>query len=458
MLADTIVAIATPPGEGGVGVIRFSGPDSVGIASTFFRALDGIGLGMQPPRLMSFGRWLEAGKAVDEVLCVRFEAPHTFTGEPVVEVHAHGGAFHLQSMLKAILQAGARLARPGEFTERAFLNGRMDLTRAEAVADLIHSGAELSRAAAARQLAGGLFEAVEDLRKAVLDLSAQAEAAVDFPEEEDQLMPRKKLLEAVRGARKGMGAMLDTAREGRMVTQGIRVVIAGSPNAGKSSLLNALLGRERSIVTPVAGTTRDYIEEKVSLGGFPVLLTDTAGIRDAQDRVEAEGVKRSRERLESADILLMLLDGSRPLTQGDLEAESLTKVDVLAVANKKDLGGAWDLGAYSGRAARPPLQISCVTGEGLENLKSAILDLALKGRGAALLDSAQLTQARHEDAMRRAEENLGHVEATLSNGKLSAEFLSGDLRACLDALGEIVGKTPREDVLRQIFDKFCIGK
>src|SRR5688572_30491206 len=212
---------------------------------------------------------------MDEVLCVRFQAPHSFSGEDVVELHAHGGAFHLRAMLKTILGEEVRLARPGEFTQRAFINGKMDLTRAEAVADLINSGTELTRDAAARQLNGGLFERIENLRQQLIELSAQVEAAVDFPDEEDQLLPKSGLLEKVAALRRQMRDLIAGAKEGRMLTQGISVALAGRPNAGKSSLMNALLGAERSIVTATPGTTRDYIEEKISIQGFPVLLTDT---------------------------------------------------------------------------------------------------------------------------------------------------------------------------------------
>jgi tRNA modification GTPase len=471
-MTDTIAAIATPPGEGGLGVIRLSGAESLRLASKFFHAADGLALAEQAPRYLSFGRWLEpkGGKLLDEVLCVRFQAPQSFTGEDVVELHAHGGTFHLQKLLQGLLESGARLAKPGEFTQRAFLNGRMDLTKAEAVADLIRSGTDLARDAASRQLSGGLAELIERLREALIDLNAQVEAAVDFPDEEDQLLPKAGLLEKVRALLSGTGALLATARGGRMLTQGVRVALAGRPNVGKSSLMNALLGEARSIVSAQAGTTRDYIEERLSIQGFPILLNDTAGLRDSADAVEQEGVKRSRERVLGADVLLLVLDPTRELLPEDLDALDLTKGDTLFVITKNDLDPQWDVTALLSllrkRGTKMELQelrssvasVSSKTRAGLDALKLRVLDLALKGQAAGLLDQVVLTQLRHEDAMRRAHAALKHVEATLSSGKLSAEFLSPDLRDALDALGEIVGKTTREDVVNAIFAKFCIGK
>jgi tRNA modification GTPase len=462
-MSDTIAAIATPPGEGGLGVIRISGPEAVAAAGRFFHSRDGQALAEQAPRTLQFGQWMDVatGKVLDEVLCVRFQAPHSFTGEEVVELHAHGGMFHLQSLLKLLLCNGLRLARPGEFTQRAFINGKLDLTRAEAVADLINSGAELSRDAAARQLAGGLFGIVEAMRKALMELSAQVEAAVDFPDEEEQLVPRAELTSKVGALRREMADLLVNAAQGRRVTQGLRVVLVGRPNVGKSSLMNALLGSERSIVTEIAGTTRDYIEERISIQGFPVLLTDTAGLRSSEDPVEQEGVRRSRDRMAGADLLVLVLDASLAPEQEDFSTLDGFQGDKLFVANKCDLKSAWNWGDLQGRfpkTVKHIISLSSKTGEGIEELKAMILESALKGRSAALLDTVMLTQVRHEDAMRRAEEFLGHVELTLQEGNLSVEFLSGDLRGALDALGEIVGKTSREDVINEIFSKFCIGK
>jgi tRNA modification GTPase len=462
VITDTIAAIATAPGEGGLGVIRISGPDAVASAELGFRGVDGLALSGQGERLLQFGSWVDGhGRVMDEVLCVRFRAPRSFTGEDVVEIHAHGGSFHLQRLLATILGPRVRLARPGEFSQRAFLNGKMDLTRAEAVADLINAGTDLARDAAARQLAGGLFDVVEDLRRQVMDLSAQVEAAVDFPEEEDQLLPRASLLAQVVLLRGRMGELLASARQGRMVTQGVRVVLAGAPNVGKSSLMNALLAQPRSIVDSAPGTTRDYIEERLNIQGFPVLLTDTAGMREGADAAEREGVRRSAGRVAAADVLLLVLDVGR-----DLDADAFGVLadfggDLILVANKSDLDPRWDvmdLKRHVPDAQQRIVAVSSKTGQGLDQLKAKMLHVALKGRAAAMLDQVVLTQSRHEEAMRGAESCLAHVQGTLQDGSLSAEFLSGDLRGALDALGEIVGLTSRDDVIQRIFSKFCIGK
>jgi tRNA modification GTPase len=461
-MGETIAAIATAPGEGGIGVIRLSGPEAVSVAGALFRSKGGLPLSAQAERMLQLGDWLDGhGRVMDRVMCVRFAAPQSFTGEDVVELHAHGGTFHLRRLLATLLGERVRLARPGEFSERAFVNGKMDLTQAEAVADLIRAGTDLARDAAARQLSGGLFDVVESLRRALVELSAQVEAAVDFPEEEDQLLPRAALLEEVRALRGRMASLLATAGQGRMVTQGVRVVIAGRPNVGKSSLMNALLAHERSIVSSEPGTTRDYIEERLSIQGFPVLLTDTAGIRRGADPVEQEGVRRSAQRVAAADVVLLVLDVSRALSQDDFDVLQGYEGDAVLVLNKSDLDPSWDVTharKFMADAPQRVAAVSCRSGHGLDSLKAKILDVALKGRASALLDQVVLTQSRHEEAMRRAEAFTGHVEATLASGKLSAEFLSGDLRGALDALGEIVGQTSRDEVIRMIFSKFCIGK
>jgi tRNA modification GTPase len=393
---------------------------------------------------------------LDEVLCVRFDAPHSFTGEDVVEVHAHGGIFHLRTLLQGLLKSGARLAGPGEFTQRAFINGRMDLTKAEAVVDLIQSSTMLSHDAAARQLAGGLSELVEGLRSQIIDFSAQVEAAVDFPDEEEQLFSKSELLEKVRACQGQMLELLETARGGRMLTKGMRVTLAGLPNVGKSSLMNALLGEDRSIVTSVAGTTRDYIEELLNIEGFPVLLTDTAGLRESSDVAEQEGVRRSRDRILDADLVLLVLDSTRALEAGELNLAGSLSSEVIVVVTKSDLKSVWEVSnLQTGHAV---VKVSSKTHAGLDGLKKCMLDVAFKGKSAALFGKVVLTQARHEEAMRRAHAALGQVVETLSIGKLSAEFLSADLRDALDALGELVGKTSREDVVNAIFSKFCIGK
>lgn len=476
-MTDSILAIATAPGISGVGIIRVSGPQAVAVVEPYFKASDKRALREQPARFFVFGKLKDAqGQLVDECLVVRFEAPHSFTGEDVVEIHAHGGAFHLQRVLSLLLEGAksllppVRLAQPGEFMQRAFLAGKTDLTKAEAVADLIHAASDLSREAAARQLAGQLQQRVEDLRSAVLALLAQAEAACDFPEEEEQLAPRKRQRVEVEDLLARMQRLLDTARTGRLVTQGVRVALLGAPNAGKSSLLNALLGEERAIVSAEPGTTRDYIEARLAVQGFPVVLLDTAGIRDAVGSVEMEGVRRSRALAASSDLRLLLLDTSAPFDPLALEPMEEGQGELLFVLTKSDQPALWDLTtllrhlrargvpyADMGSLNKRVLSVSARLGSGLPALLTRILDLALEGRAAQMLEQVLLTQSRHERAMRRAHESLTRVREGIDAGA-SSDLLAVDLRAALDALGEIVGATTRAEVVEEIFRRFCIGK
>lgn len=474
---DSILAIATAPGVSGVGIIRISGPRAVEAVAPYFKAQDKRALADQPARFLAFGRLVDGqGLRLDECMVVRFEAPHSYTGEDVVELHAHGGTFHLKRLVQLILEGGRellpplRMARPGEFTERAFLAGKIDLTRAEAVADLIHANSDLGREAAARQLAGSLQQRIEDLRAGVLGLLAQAEAACDFPDDEDQLAPRQRQTVEVEDLLERMQRLLDTARTGRLVTQGVRVALLGAPNAGKSSLLNALLGEERAIVSAEPGTTRDYLEARVSVEGFPVVLLDTAGLRQAVGSVEAEGVRRSLALAASADLRLLLLDSSAPFDAASLDALREGEGELLFVLTKNDLPAAWDITAL--RAAlrqrglpwgdgdqlpRRVLSVSARMATGLDGLLKRVLDTALQGRAAQMLEQVLLTQSRHERALRSAHASMQRVREGLAAGDAS-ELLAVDLRAALDSLGEIVGATARAEVLEEIFRRFCIGK
>lgn len=477
MSNDTILAIATAPGAAGVGVIRVSGPLAVDVVAPFFVAGDGKALGAQAPRYLAFGKLVDGdGTLLDEAMVVRFAAPHSFTGEEVVEIQAHGGTFHLRRLVELLLQRGqglpglVRLARAGEFTQRAFIAGKIDLTRAEAVADLIQAGSELTREAAARQLAGGLQALVEGLRQDVLGLLAEAEAACDFPEEEDQLAPRQAWARRSADVSARMQGLLDTADTGRMLTQGVRVAIAGAPNAGKSSLLNALAGEERAIVSPEPGTTRDWLELRYQVQGFPIVLFDTAGLRESRSAVEAEGVRRARQLAADADLLLLVLDQSAPFDAGQLQLLSTVSRDVLLVLNKNDLSPVWDITSLRTalRTLRPEwlqpealskrvLSVSALNGAGLGALQARMLDVALAGRAAQVLEQVLLTQSRHERAMRASHEAMQRVIESIAAGA-SAEFVAVDLRTALDSLGEIVGATARAEVVDEIFRRFCIGK
>src|SRR5687767_6103380 len=374
MLQDTIAAISTPIGEAGLGVVRLSGAPSLKIADTCFKP---IGESSAKPsegrtRPVHYGKRHRAGKMIDEVLLTVLRAPRTFTREDMVEISCHGGVLPTKLVLDAMLAAGARMAEPGEFTKRAFLNGRIDLAQAEAVADLIHSRTELALTAANEQLAGKLSRRIEDLRNQMVQTLAHIEAHIDFPDEDIAPDTKEQLLNRLEGGVQFMDELLATASEGQILRRGIRAAIIGRPNAGKSSLLNQLLGHERAIVSPVPGTTRDTIEETANIRGIPVIFVDTAGIRESQDAIEAEGIRRSRESLARAELVLEVMDRSEPVSEGEQLTQE-TKGKHLLVLNKIDL-------PHKGEIPQRAHRISCKTGEGLEQLKDAIRDAVWSGR------------------------------------------------------------------------------
>lgn len=453
---DTIAAICTPLGEGGLAVIRVSGAESLAVADRCF-----VPRGPRSHRpseagshTVHYGQIQHAGRLADEVLLTVLRAPRTFTGEDTVEISCHGGLLTAKLVLEALLAAGARTAEPGEFTRRAFLNGRLDLAQAEAVADVIHARTELALAAAQRQLTGGLSRRVNALREDLLEVLTHVEAHIDFPEEDIAPDTEQQLRERLDRALAAMDALLATAREGRLLRRGIRVAIIGRANAGKSSLLNRLLDHDRAIVASTPGTTRDTIAETANLRGLPVVLTDTAGLREARDAIEQEGVRRSEAAIAEADLLLHVLDGSEPLHAED--AARLNGVPAkprIVVRNKCDLPAAWEL--PEGFAATE-VSTSCVTGEGIEALKDAIRDAVWSGRTGADMTEAMIN-SRHQDALRRAREATALTREALSR-QAPLDLVAVDLRTAVAAVGEIVGKTTTEDLLDRIFARFCIGK
>ncbi|MGO8696878.1 MAG: tRNA uridine-5-carboxymethylaminomethyl(34) synthesis GTPase MnmE [Limisphaerales bacterium] len=453
-LADTIAAIATPLGEGGIAMIRLSGPQSFAIAGAAFRPLGKSSLApaAAPTHTIHYGRILRAGRVIDDVLLSVMRAPRTFTREDVVEITCHGGLLTVKLVLDAILEQGARLAEPGEFTRRAFLNGRIDLAQAEAVADLIHARTDLALAAAREQLAGHLSQRINLLRDDLIRILAHVEAHIDFPDEDIAPDTHQKLLERLRAAISLMDQLLRTANEGRLLRRGIRAGIVGRPNVGKSSLLNQLLGHDRAIVSPIPGTTRDTIEETASVRGLPVVFIDTAGLREAADQIEAEGVRRCREVLASAELILHVLDGSEPLSTWDekLWGEFAGKKRLL-VRNKADLPPRLKL-----PGGLNAISVSCLTGAGLEDLKDAIQEMLCAGGIHAEMLQV-MVNSRHEDALRRARSGATRAEEALRNGA-GLELIALDLRLAANAVGEIVGKTTTEDLLDSIFSQFCLGK
>ena len=455
MLTDTIAAIATPLGEGGLAVIRVSGPAALSLADQCFRPS-----GRSSPRpsdaashTVHYGWIHRNGSRVDEVLLTVMRAPRTFTREDVVEVSCHGGLLSAKLVLDSFLSAGARSAEPGEFTRRAFVNGRIDLAQAEAIADVIHARTELALAAAREQLGGSLSREVIALRDALMHVLAHVEAHIDFPDEDLTPDTRDHLFEQLRTASGQIERLLRTAKEGQVLRRGIRAAIVGSPNAGKSSLLNRLLGHDRAIVSPIPGTTRDTIEETANIRGIPVVFIDTAGLREAGDPLEEEGIRRSRQTLARAELILHVIDGSLPSRAADrAQASELAGRPTILVSNKADLPrpGGTPLKAVH------QVEISCATGQGIEELKDHIRERVWSGSIDAEMLQVMIN-SRHQEALRRAEEALLRTSAALGDG-LSLELVALDLHIATNAVGEIVGGTGREDLLDAIFSQFCIGK
>lgn len=459
MLDDTIAAIATPLGEGGLAVIRISGPAAMEVGDRCFAPAGRASVkpSEAATHTIHFGHIVRDGRNIDEVLVSIMRAPRTFTREHTVEITCHGGLLPARSVLDAVLAGGARLAQPGEFTRRAFLNGRLDLAQAEAVADLIHSRTELALQAAGEQLAGKLSRRIEEARADLMKALAHVEAHIDFPDEDIAPDTREHLAARLDQAARFMDQLLATANEGQILRRGIRCAIVGRPNAGKSSLLNCLLGRDRAIVSAVAGTTRDTIEETANIRGLPVIFVDTAGLREARDEIEQEGIRRSRHSLETAEFILQVID---------LSADSEEQIDQLLfpgkkqilVLNKADLApNLAGRGKAIGQAAGAPgVEVSCLTGQGIEGLKDSIRDLIWGGEIRAEMLEVMIN-SRHQEALTRAREAALRATEGLRKEQ-GLELVAMELRLAVSAIGEIVGKTTTEDLLDLIFSQFCIGK
>ena len=455
LLDDTIAAIATPLGEGGLAVIRISGEDAFGIADKVFipGGKSSLKPSVAPSHTLQYGHVVQNGRTIDEVLAAVMHAPHTFTREHVVEFTCHGGILTTKMVLDAVLASGARLAEPGEFTKRAFLNGRIDLAQAEAVADLIAARTELAVSAANEQLAGKLSQRINQVRDEMMLTLAHIEAHIDFPDEDIAPDTHEQLLNRLRHAVAFMDELLRTANEGQVLRRGVRAAIVGRPNAGKSSLLNQLLGHNRAIVSAIPGTTRDTIEETANIRGIPVVFIDTAGLREAADEIEVEGIRRSRTSLERAQLILHVLDNSEPFTAADENyLQEFAAKKRIVVRNKADLPRKLELPAV----VVPAVDVSCTTGAGLELLKDAIKNLVWSGEIHADMSQVMIN-SRHQDALRRAREATQNTLDVLGKGE-GLEIAAMELRIATNAIGEIVGKTTTEDLLDSIFSAFCIGK
>ncbi|QIB50462.1 tRNA uridine-5-carboxymethylaminomethyl(34) synthesis GTPase MnmE [Pseudomonas sp. OIL-1] len=450
--ADTIAAIATAPGQGGVGIVRVSGPGALDVASQVSR--------LQPvPRHAHFGTLWTDDQPLDQGLTLFFPGPHSFTGEDVLELHGHGGPVVMDLLLKACIGCGARLARPGEFSERAFLNDKLDLAQAEAIADLIEASSEQAARNAVQSLQGAFSQRVQGLTEALSNLRIYVEAAIDFPEEEIDFLADGHVLSQLQDVRERLAKVRSEAGQGALLRDGMNVVIAGRPNAGKSSLLNALAGRESAIVTDVAGTTRDILREHIHIDGMPLHIIDTAGLRDTEDLVEKIGVERAMTAINEADRILLVVDASQPEAQNpdQLWPEFLLQQPdpgkVTLIYNKTDLTQE-PVGQTQGQDGSELLHLSAKQGAGIDLLREHLKTCMGYQQTAESLFSAR---RRHLEALEQASEHLdhGHRQLTLMG---AGELLAEDLRMAQQALGQITGDFSADDLLGRIFSSFCIGK
>ncbi len=454
---DTIAAISTPPGESGIAVVRVSGKNCMTIAQSVFRREGG---GDRFEIRKATHGWVGDGdEIVDETVMTFFEEPHSYTGEDVVEFSCHGSPFIAGRILELLIQKGARQARPGEFTLRAFLNGKMDLIQAEAVADLIHAKTELSRRIAMNQLEGRLSQQIKSMVENLVQLCSLLELELDFSEEDLEFTSRKKLTTHLDSISTQMDAFIAGYNRGRIRREGIRIVIVGKPNVGKSSILNCLVEKERAIVTDIPGTTRDTVEDVLDIGGVLTFITDTAGIRQTSDPIEKEGVRRAEHALEKADIVLLILDRSLALNDNDfslMEKIEKLKKRFFGIVNKTDLKPAWIAGDLSlDKRSIPVFEISATMKTGILELVQA-LEKEILSEGNTKKEIF-LSNIRHKDCLVQAQKSIVKARNSLENG-MSQEFIIMDLRAALDHLAEITGEAVDEGILNRIFSSFCIGK
>jgi len=462
---DTICSISTPPGMGGIGIVRMSGPRAVAIADDLFCHPSDNDLNDERGYSIRYGRVMDrtTGAVVDEVLLTVMRAPKTYTREDVVEINCHSGPVILRKILMLLTASGARLAEPGEFTRRAFLNGRIDLAQAESVMSLISAKTDTALRAALRHLGGELTDRINLIKCRVVHLLSEVEAAIDFPDEELDLIAPEQVLRETEGVMGELRDLIRSSEEGRILTEGVAAAIVGKANVGKSSLLNRLLMEDRAIVTPIPGTTRDVIEATVNINGIPLRILDTAGIRASRDPVEQEGIRRSRESIEQADLVIMVVDASRAPDDEDLViARLLDGKETILALNKKDLlrdskNDKWNKAEICDLInPKDCIYTSMTQDMDVEGLKESISAVVLQGKGG-FSEALMVTSVRHVGLLSSAREALERVCDT-ARQDLSEEFLSVDLRAALFALGEITGETTTEDILDEIFRSFCVGK
>jgi tRNA modification GTPase len=457
--ADTIAAISTPVGEGGISIVRISGDDAIKVAQKIYRGKD---LSKVASHTINYGHIIDPAtkEEVDEVMVSVMRAPHTYTREDVIEINCHGGLLATNRILQLVLSYGARMAEPGEFTKRAFLNGRIDLSQSEAVMDLIRAKTDKSMKVALNQLDGNLSRLIKHLRKDILDVLAQVEVNIDYPEYDDvEEMTTKMLKEKAIEIQQRIQALLKTAKQGKVLRDGLATAIIGRPNVGKSSLLNALLHEDKAIVTDVAGTTRDVIEEYVNVNGVPLKLIDTAGIRDTKNKVEKIGVERSRQALDAADLVLLLIDNSAPLTDEDRKLLATTKgKQRIIILNKTDLPSKLDLAELKKLVGQDPLiETSIVKHQGMDQLGKQISHMFFDQGIESSQNDVMVTNARHIGLLHRANDALNDVLKGINEG-MPVDLVQIDMTRCWDLLGEITGDSYQDELLDQLFSQFCLGK
>jgi len=453
---DTIAAISTPRGEGGIGIVRISGDEALLILKKIFKTKSKKDVFNLKTYTINYGHIYDGNKLVDEVLVSIMKAPTTYTKEDIVEINCHGGYVVTQKVLKLVLEKGAKIAEPGEFTRRAFLNGRLDLTQAESVMDIIHGKTEKSISLSLNQLRGDLKEQIHNLKKSLMDVAAHVNVVLDYPEEGiDEPIPLN-LISNLHNVVEETNKLILSYDKGKMIKEGVKTAIVGKPNVGKSSLLNSVLREERAIVTRVAGTTRDTIEEIVNIKGIPLIMVDTAGIRDTEDEVENIGVQKSKELIKEADLVLFVLDSSKDLTKEDMEIyNSINNSKVIGILNKIDIRKNLDISKLS--KIKKWIEISALEKIGIDNLEDEIYNYVVSGNIEDSSEKLTITNIRHKSALEKTKQSVENIFETIDMG-YPMDLIAVDLNDAIDSLSEVTGEISSEDLLDHVFNNFCVGK